>query len=160
MPTCASCGTVAEGQFCPSCGAPLGGDMGAAADPGMQQPPPAQQPAYGQPPPAYGQPPPGQYPPGQYPPAYPPQAAYAPYAGQGEATAAYWLGILSIIFAFLFTYLGLILAIIAIYLGKQGQKEGLLKADKAVTYGIIGLILSIIFIVISIILVGAMLAFL
>jgi hypothetical protein len=52
------------------------------------------------------------------------------------------------------------MAIIAIYLGKQGQKEGLAKADKAVTYGMIGLILSIVFIVISIVLLGAMLAFL
>ena len=174
MPTCASCGTQAEGQFCPSCGAPISGAAGGmgqppeqpAAAPGMsppagpgQQPPPAygQQPppAYGQQPPAYGQPPPGQYPPGQYPPgAYPP-----PYGYAGEASAAYWLGILSIIFAFLAAFLGLILAIIAIYLGKQGQKEGLLKADKAVTFGYIGLILSIIFMLITVVLLGAIFAF-
>jgi hypothetical protein len=130
----------------PAYGAPPEGQPYA-----QQQTPPA----YGQqPPPAYGQPPPGQYPPGQYPPGYP-----APYAQPQEATGAYWLGILSIIFAFLFSYLGLILGIIAIYLGKQGQQQGLLKADRAVTFGIIGVVLSIIFIVISIIIIGAIFAF-
>ena len=63
---------------------------------------------------------------------------------------AYWLGILSIIFAFLSATIGIILAIVAIYLGKQGQKEGLLKADKAVTFGIVGLALSIIMLIVSI----------
>ena len=175
MPICASCGTEAEGQFCPSCGAPLGGDVGASADPG-QQPPPAEQPAYGQPPPpgqqpAYGQPPPGQQPapgqpppaygqppPGQYPPPYPQGAYPPPYGAQGEATAAYWLGILSIIFAIFVSLLGLILGIIAVYLGKQGQREGLAKADQAVTFGWIGIILAVILWIISIVLIGSMMA--
>ncbi len=61
------------------------------------------------------------------------------------------MGVLSIIFAFLSSWIGLVLAIVAIYLGKQGQKEGLLKADKAVTFGIVGLILSIIMIIVSMI---------
>ena len=88
-----------------------------------------------------------------------PQGAYPPYGQAQEATAAYWLGILSIVFAFIFTFLGLIMAIIAIYLGKQGQKEGLAKADQAVTFGMIGLVLSIIFMVITMVVLGAVFAF-
>jgi len=38
MPFCASCGTQAEGAFCPKCGAPVG--AGAAPQPGAGVPPP------------------------------------------------------------------------------------------------------------------------
>ena len=38
MPFCASCGTQAEGAFCPKCGAPVG--AGAAPPPGAGAPPP------------------------------------------------------------------------------------------------------------------------
>src|ERR1017187_3791809 len=38
MPFCASCGTQAEGTFCPKCGAPVG--AGAAPPPGAGVPPP------------------------------------------------------------------------------------------------------------------------
>jgi hypothetical protein len=59
------------------------------------------------------------------------------------------LSILSIVFAFLSPVIGLILAIVGIYLGKQGQREGQLKADKAVTIGYVGLVLSVIMLVIN-----------
>lgn len=37
MPFCAKCGAMADGAFCPSCGAPIGG---AAPGPGAAPPPP------------------------------------------------------------------------------------------------------------------------
>lgn len=153
MPTCDNCGAWGEGSFCPSCGKPFT-PTGQAQ---YGQPPPAYgapPPAYGRPPPAYGQPPPayGQPPPGMYPPAYPPPGAFPPpYYGPEPATGALIIGILAILFSFAFGVLGLVLGIIAIYLGSQGKREGRQYANGAFILGVVAVLISVVYIIFIII---------
>lgn len=139
MPSCDNCGAWGEGAFCPSCGKPFA--------PGGQF-------QYGQPPPPYGAPPPpyGQPPPGMYPPPYPPPGAFPPpYYGPEPATGALIIGILAIVFAFAFGVIGLVLGIIAIYLGSQGKREGRQYANGAFILGLIAVIISLVYVIIIII---------
>ncbi len=143
MPTCDNCGAWGEGSFCPSCGKPFtpGGQAGYG------QPVPS----YGQPPPPYGQPPPvyGQPPPGMYPPPYPPPGVFPlPYYGPEPATGALIIGVLAIVFAFVsFGVLGLILGVIAIYMGSKGRREGRQHANAAFVLGIIAVIIGVAYII-------------
>ena len=68
-------------------------------------------------------------------------------------------GVVSILCAFFFTILGIILGAVAIYMGKQGQQQGLENAGTAVILGTIGLILSIIMIIVNLIIVATLFPF-
>jgi len=56
--------------------------------------------------------------------------------------------------AIFFTIIGLVLGIVAIYLGKQDQQKGLAKASEGVKLGIVGVVLAVVFMMISFILGG------
>ncbi len=56
--------------------------------------------------------------------------------------------------ALLFGIVGIILGIIAIYLGKQDQQKGLAKADEGIKFGIVGVVLAVGLMMVSLVLGG------
>ncbi len=70
---------------------------------------------------------------------------YPPPYGHVPTSSAYYLGIISIVMAFFMSVIGLIMGVVAVYLGNQDKQKGLLKADTGVKLGIVGSILAVVF---------------
>lgn len=64
---------------------------------------------------------------------------------KNDASKAYTLGVLSVVFAFVFCVLGIVFGVMAVHLGRKAQREGLAKADVAVRMGYIGIAISLLF---------------
>ena len=71
---------------------------------------------------------------------------YPPPYGQVPTSSAYYLGILSIVMALFINFIGLILGVVAVYLGNQDKQKGLAKAETGVKLGIVAIVLAIVII--------------
>lgn len=155
MRVCDNCGTSSNEAFCPSCGRPFPPPV--PTEPHQDQvefrpPVEPQRPVYVEPAPTqvsrytYRQDRSQSY-----------QYRHETYRYRGptevgvftmpknDASTAYALGVLSVVFALVFGVLGIVFGVMAIYLGRKGQREGLAKADAAVRMGYIGTALSVLF---------------
>ena len=136
MPYCQSCGTYGETAFCTGCGQPL------VAPPAQQQTQPHDQPdaqQYAQPGPTqavygtgtrptqYGQQPGTYQAPAQ---PYPHGSAYPPPQEQRVASA-YYVALVAMVFAILGGILGMFLAVLAGWMAKKQQDQGLARAQQA-----------------------------
>jgi hypothetical protein len=134
--TCDNCGHLTDEAFCPSCGKPFPPPVPGELRQDQVEYEPEQR--------------------VQYSAAVDPEEAYRQqglrYRGGTEvrfepepsetAFKAIFVGIMSILFAFLGGVPGLVLGIIAVYLGKDAQRKRLNHADSAITFGYVGIILS------------------
>jgi len=84
---------------------------------------------------------------------------YAPPYGMVPTSNAYYLGILSIAMAIFVSFIGLIVGVVAVYLGNQDKIKGLAKADEGIKFGIVGIVLAVVFIAINMILTSMMIGF-
>ena len=155
MRVCDNCGTSSSEAFCPSCGRPFPPPIpGEPHHDQVEFQPPAepQRPVYLEPSPTqvsrytYRQDRSQSY-----------QYCHETYRYRGptevgvftmpknDASTAYGLGVLSVVFAFVFGVLGIVFGVMAIYLGRKAQREGLARADAAVRMGYIGIALSVLF---------------
>ena len=75
-----------------------------------------------------------------------------PYERPQRTSGGFIIGILSIPLGWFVPVLGIIMAIIAIYMGKDGQKLGLPMADATVKLGLLGLFVSFVSLAIDLIL--------
>lgn len=151
MRKCDNCGTVSGDAFCPSCGKPFPPPV--FDEPNQDQvefAPPAQPqrtvPVEPAPVPetrtSFTQRSDGSY-------SY--RTETYRYRGPSEirlarprdATGAYALGVFSIVMGFIFGPLGLILGLMAVYMGKKAQREGLVKAEAAIAVGYVGIVISV-----------------
>jgi hypothetical protein len=136
--TCDNCGFVTGEAFCPSCGKPFPPPVPGELRQDQVEFEPENR--------------------VQYSAAIDPEEAYRQqglrYRGGTEirfepepgetAVKANVIGLLSMILAFFGGVVGLVLGIIAVYLGKDAQRRGLKHAETAVTVGYVGIVLSII----------------
>jgi hypothetical protein len=156
MRLCDNCGKYSEGAFCQACGKPFPPPLSNEPQhdqvefrspvepqrPVREEPSPAQSSQY-----TYRTDSSGSY---QY------RTETYRYRGstnvhlgrQEDASTAWALGVVALIFAFLFSPLGLIFGILAVHLGRKGQREGLARADAAVTTGYISIVISVLMMII------------
>jgi heme/copper-type cytochrome/quinol oxidase subunit 2 len=76
---------------------------------------------------------------------------YPPPYGPVPTSSAYYLGILSIVMAIFLSFIGLVLGIAAVYLGNQDKQKGFPKAAEGVKLGMVGIVVSIIFLALNLI---------
>lgn len=151
MRACDNCGTLSDGRFCERCGKPFPPPVpGSPRQEQVEFEPEAepQRPVYRQRP--FGQrirlPAPGEHQ-GYSHETYGPQGssdvAYVP--PKGSASTALALGGLSVMFCWVGGLPGLVLGVLAVYLGRRARDEGREMAGNAITLGYLGIGLSALF---------------
>ncbi len=142
MRVCDNCGTMSTGRYCERCGKPFPPPVHEEVVQDQVEFEPHARVQYSAPP----QP--------SWKPSYEMQQGRR-YRGVSEvrfqpapdraAVGAVVLGVLSLIFAIMGGFLGIVFGLLAIYLGRKAYKEDLKYAEAAITLGIAGTVLSIIF---------------